>query len=295
MNDHFVASYFDFSALPIDFVGKQTLWGVSPVSPLHLGYDALFGMQSQLCELGAKPRTLLADVHAMMSHGLSKNDVVVRASYYDHVLRDVFSIDTEVILGSGFEYTEGYTAILYKTMQHFTVGQSKQAAGATKKNTRDTIDRYVYPLMQCVDAAILGPDIIVAERSQEKIYRLMRSMADEPVFDSICAWLSSVHIVYVESTHDLNGERMQNSSRHTRISYHDEADVVEAKVRKMFAPPEAKQQGEKGNPLLVAQYPFSEGGVQVLVAATNGREPQWRDIEGRKMALMPEPQSAVRI
>ena len=32
-----------------------------------------------------------------------------------------------------------------------------------------------------------------------------------------------------------------------------------------------------------------------LVAATNGREPQWRDIEGRKMALMPEPQSAVRI
>lgn len=217
-------------------------------------------MQLQLTKLGAKPKTLLANVHAMMSHNLSKEDVIVRTGYYNHIITEVFAINTEVIVGSDFQYKEPYVALLYKAMQHFSIGQSKQASLAVKKNKRDTIDRYVYPLMQCIDAAFLCPDIIVAERGQEKIYRLMKSMTEASNFDSLHAWLSSVHIIYVDSAHDLQGKRMQNSSRSTRISYHDAVDVVREKVKKMFAPPELKEQNKRRNAVLesfeYSLYPF---------------------------------------
>jgi tyrosyl-tRNA synthetase len=246
---HYIDSFLDLSGLKVDFAGKKALWGVSPVAPLHLGYDLLFGLQTELAKLGAKPCTLLADVHAMMSHNLSREEATLRTAYYLSVM-EALGVSTEVIIGSDFEYSEPYTSWLYTLMQRLTINEVKHAAGSVAKDRRETIDRYVYPLMQCADAIMLAPELVVAERGQEKIYRLLNLLDEHESLSALYPWLSSVDFIYVESAHNLSGERIQRSSRDLRISYHDDDNLLEDKVRRMFAPPVLKQLHDKENSLL---------------------------------------------
>jgi len=65
-------------------IAKISLWGVAPVAPIHIGYDSLAHLQIQTGKLSdAKHYIIFPDLHALMTHSLSLDDLKKRVIYYE--------------------------------------------------------------------------------------------------------------------------------------------------------------------------------------------------------------------
>jgi tyrosyl-tRNA synthetase len=208
----------------------RVLWGLSPVAPLHLGYDELLVRLRRLAGLGAEVTLLLADYHAMMTHGLSGAEVGGRALYAEKFIRQVCGLDAEVVRGSGFQTRVDYVEPLYALMNELPLRDiTDHLPGAIRGKLKDgslRLGACVYVVMQCLDATWLGVDAVFGEAGQKKIYALLEgTLAGAPP------------AIYAPTGIDVQGRPLRESSAATRISIHETRAGLGDKVRKMYAPP----------------------------------------------------------
>ncbi len=208
----------------------RALWGLSPVAPLHLGYDELLVRLRRLAGAGARVTILLADYHAMMTHGLSYAEASRRALYAERFAVDVCGLDAEVVRGSGFQTRVDYVEPLFALMNQLALRDiTDHLPGAVRGKAKDgslRLGACVYVVMQCLDAGYLGMDLVFGEAGQKKIYALMAG-----------AETGAPPGVYLPTGIDIQGRPLRESSAATRISIHDSRAVLEDKVRRMYAPP----------------------------------------------------------
>lgn len=218
---------------------KKTLWGVAPIAPLHIGYDSLILLQKVLMESGCSHTILLSDIHAMMSHGLSFNDVNVRSNYYQYYLSNICGLNTIFIRGSYFQTRPGYVEDLYGLLAAITVSKIKDSFPVSRKGEPFFSYKVIYPIMQCLDCNHTDTRIVVAEEGQKKIYRLTEEIRKA---QSLRIWISNrfskeIYFFYIPTSHDIMGNPLLVSSAKTRISIHETAESLSKKMRQMYAPP----------------------------------------------------------
>ncbi len=228
-----------------------SLWGVAPISPIHLGYDELILSQKSLIERGCCHIVLLADFHAMMTHGLAFADITARALYYEHYFRYCCGLRAQYIRGSEFQMRVDYIEKLFSLSSVTRASWIKNTIPSqAKKDAADniTVSTYLYSLMQCLDVYYLDVNCVIAEHGQKKIYDIRNKI---PSFSFNVTNAASVIanfkrgkncnstpcFVFIPTAHDIRGKPLIESKASTRISIHETKTSLEQKVQKMFAPP----------------------------------------------------------
>jgi len=163
-----------FDAITRD--SMSTIWGVAPVAPLHLGYDGIIILQKELLKISDSHTILIADNHAMMSHGLTYSEISKRATYYEVYLRHCCALDTKYICGSTFQTKHDYIESLYSIIGKLRFSKIKDTLSRVSK--QDGVDSayasaLLYSVMQCLDCCYLNIDAVVAGHDQKRIYRLI--------------------------------------------------------------------------------------------------------------------------
>lgn len=244
---------------------RKSLWGVSPLAPLHIGYDPLILQQAALARARSTTHVvLLADLHAELISGLEPAVIAERAAYYARYLEFALSDRAEILLGSTLQTEPGYVRHLYKVLNQMALSKVRGAAPAQMKSRgqRETLS-IVYLVMQCLDILELDVDLVFGEASQAKIYELT------PLVAETLRSRREIEYAYVPGACDITGQPLGASTRKTRISFHDEGVILEEKVRRMYAPPPGApvDPGGKVNALLAAfewsVFPWREAPVPV--------------------------------
>ena len=247
MKEFFIDHPSDVLNLPLKFKGKNTLWGVAPIAPIHLGYDSLILLQKKAIEEGSNHIVLLADLHAMMSHGLKWEDVNTRAYYWKFYLKEICQIEAVYLYGSYFQTRPEYVEDLYSIISNITVRKVKDSVPKVAKTEAFYVYQTVYPIMQCLDIFHTDTEIILAEEGQRKIYKLVRELYKSEIFRP---WVNQrlrkkLSFIYIHTSHDINGEPLIKSKLSTRINIHETPTTLKKKINKMYAPP-AGQRLEQG-------------------------------------------------
>lgn len=224
---------------------KKTLWGVAPIAPLHFGYDSLILLQKGLIEVGCSHTLLLSDLHAMMSHGLSFDDVSIRCHYYSFYFSQICGLDANIIRGSYFQTRPGYIEDLYDIISLLPLNVIKDSFPTSHKDKPILAYMVIYPVMQCIDCYHIPTRVVIGEEGQKKIYRLLDSIEAVKKKRKKEIWSLSLaermkdqrFFYYIPTSHDIMGRPLITSNASTRISIHESPDSLNNKIRKMYAPP----------------------------------------------------------
>ena len=237
-----------------------SLWGVSPHSVVHLAYDELIVRQREMVRNGCKHIVLLADFHAMMSHGLSLAQATARVHYWQHYLESCCDLSARFVCGSEFQTHTEYVEQLFALVNTTKVSSVKDTLTSAKRQDVGTeasmVSSYLYAIMQCLDASHLKADIIFGEKAQQKIYKLIPAFPRDsdffsPIGNHANPYTGPRGILYAPTGHDIQGKPLAESRSGTRICIHETRASLEKKIAKMYAPP--------------ANQPLAEGRVNALL------------------------------
>lgn len=225
------------------------LWGVSPIAPIHLGFDRTLRLLKKLSERGWKLSIVIADYHSVLSHSLQWPDVSNRSHYYHAYLRHCCGLSGDIYFGSQFQTNPEYFEMLLRASNQTSLA-SVRAALPSRPAGRDLapwpdLGAAIYQVMQCVDAAYFGANAIVADAGQRKTYQLMKSFGTVSGI-SHHAWRRgprgsvqprTPRLLSVPTGIDIRGCALRDSSTATRISIHETRESLGGKVQRMYAPP----------------------------------------------------------
>ncbi len=254
----------------------NTLWGVGPSAPLHLGYDSLLILQKAILE--KRPHRhfmLMADMHTILSHKLSWKEIRQRCYYYEYYFREICNLkNADYILGSYFQTRADYIEELYSVLGQTALSAVKDTLPSPKKNEMIPASIAIYSLMQCLDIFHLRANLVVAEAGQEKIYNLARDfdkcrITRPGIETKLRATKGKLIFLYIPTAHDIDGKPLRESTAKTRISIHDNKATLEAKIDRMYAPPFDQPLIEgRANAILeffkYSVFPWIDAGIEVI-------------------------------
>lgn len=226
----------------------KSVWGVAPTAPLHLGYDSLILAQKELINFGFTHTIILADYHAMLTHGYSLEQVSKRTTYYENYLRHCCEFPAAFVRGSNFQTRQDYIELLYSTLSNISISDTKKSLSKVSKSSgidNMKVSAYIYGIMQCLDCEYLNVDLIFAARGQSKIYKLFdffhsgdfsnRRFCEKALEKDFNK--KSRTFIYVDTGVDIRGQPLNQSNSQTRISIHETENSLKKKIKAMFAPP----------------------------------------------------------
>lgn len=280
----------------IDAIKPQnsaSFWGIAPVAPVHLGYDSLIVAQKEMVRLGLRHTVLIADYHAMLTHGLSISEISERATYYENYLRHCCGLSASYIRGTSFQTRPQYIESLYSAMSSLPVSTVRESLSQVSKKDgadKSMVSTYMYGLMQCLDCCYLGSEVVFAEQGQAKIYRLLDAFNGEVISNAkmhrhvgdVGAPQKPVAFIYAPTGHDIKGKPLNQSRAQDRISIHESEATLKSKIAAMFAAP-AGQDIPQGRVNAILEYfkfsvfPWQSGAVRIV--DINRRQQEYLDFD----------------
>ncbi|PZG18031.1 hypothetical protein C1J01_16310 [Nonomuraea aridisoli] len=223
----------------------HTLWGISPLAPLHLGLDKLIVHQQWLIAAGAEHTIVLADVHATLCAGPMPHLNEQRTRCYEHYLLQECGLNATLVRGSAFQHSPTYQQQLGRLLASADVPPGR----ATRADARATA-----AAMQILDPVFLGVDAVLVEAGD---YRA----GDTPIS------------IITPTLYDTHGRPLRESTPRTRITVHDDHATLTRKIKHMYAPPPEHTSAEDGrvNALLEhfrwSVFPWTAEAVPIHLAA----------------------------
>lgn len=227
----------------------SALWGVSPIAPIHFGFDRTLRLLKQLADRGWRLSIVIADYHSVLSHGLQWPDVSNRSQYYQAYLRHCCGLNSDILLGSQFQADPVYFEMLLRASNQTSLASVKNSLPSLPSRRAQgswpDLGAAIYQVMQCVDAAYFGVNAIVADAGQRKTYQLMENFRG---FSAIShhAWrrgprgagfVKQPKPLWVPTGIDLRSNALRESTSATRISIHETRESLDEKIQRMYAPP----------------------------------------------------------
>lgn len=200
------------------------LWGVSPVAPLHFGYDKIFCILGALsANTGLGIHILLADAYAQLSHGTDLNLSQQIGNYYRAYIEEVWQLRCQWTYASSFIFSKTYSQNLLHLARQFSASSVKEA-WTSDDRAAQKVYGFLYPIMQNLDVAHLCPAVVFAEASQKKFYNLFQQVA------KVLSPDISVTFIFVNQSYDLRGKLLKGSKGKDRLSIHESSETLRKKL-----------------------------------------------------------------
>lgn len=206
-------------------------WGVSPVAPLHFGYDKIFCLLSALsAQTGLAVHILLADAYAQLSHGTDLDLSQRIGDYYRAYIEDVWELKCQWTYASSFIFSKTYSQRVFQAARQLTASTVKETWTSDDRATQ-RVYGFLYPMMQNLDVFHLQPTVVLAEASQKKFYSLFHHIA------RIVAPEIDVTFIFIKQSHDLRGKLLKGSKGGDRLSVHESSETLGKKLSTCAALP----------------------------------------------------------
>ena len=216
---------------------------------VHLGTGIMSALIiKDLTDLGVKCTVWLADWHSWINDkldGTKKTAAKIGQGYFTEAIKASYTAvggdpdDIEFRLGSDWYAKDALKYMeLEKTVEKATtLSRMQRSISIAGKNEGDSVHfaTLTYPAMQVADIFYQDIDIVHAGMDQRKAHVIMRDAAD--VVIPGVAKPVAIHHPLLQS---LNGkdkeDKMSKSDPDSAIFVHDEAEEIERKIKKAYAP-----------------------------------------------------------
>ncbi|KAL8809673.1 MAG: hypothetical protein Q9200_003204 [Gallowayella weberi] len=213
-------------------------WGTATTGRPHCGYFVPMVKIAHFLRAGCTVKLLLADIHGFLDNLKAPIELVkYRAEYYRFIITSLLkslnvSIDRlEVVLGSSYQLSAGYTMDLYRLSSLVTEHDSKKAgAEVVKQVDNPTLSGLLYPLMQILDEQYLDVDAQFGGVDQRKIFTLATESMPKINY-KVRAHLMNPMVP------GLSGGKMSASDPDSKIDLLDPPTIIEKKLKKAHCAP----------------------------------------------------------
>tara|TARA_Y100000310_G_scaffold264550_1_gene275209 strand:+ start:140 stop:1087 length:948 start_codon:yes stop_codon:yes gene_type:complete len=219
--------------------------GYEPSGPLHLGHFVTITKLMDLEKAGFEVKVLLADVHAVLNRKGSEQEIKKYVEAWKKTVKAI-GIKADVVLGSEFQFDEGYQLDVMRLAQSSTIHRGLRSMQEIARDVdHATISQLWYPLMQVADIKHLGVDVALGGMEQRKVHMIGKDLANVLDYEFV-----ALHTPLITSLKGP-GEKMSKSVSGSGISVTDSAAEIKKTLQGAYCP--AKDVDD--NPVLqIAQY-----------------------------------------
>jgi tyrosyl-tRNA synthetase len=214
---------------------------------LHVGTFLVSGFKvNDLAEAGVRCRIYLADWHSFLNNKMGGNweNILAAAKYYEDAFRFMCP-RAEIVLGSElYAANPSFWKDFVRFSKNITLSRATRCLTIMGRTRKDKLDfsQYLYPPMQGVDVAYLGPDLPHGGMDQRKAHILARE-----VFPKL-GWKKPVALHHHLLTglaepskaktklDKVIGSKMSKSKPWTAVFITDTPQEIRSKLRKAWCP-----------------------------------------------------------
>jgi tyrosyl-tRNA synthetase len=227
--------------------------GFEPSGIPHIAQILLVGERIRaLSSAGVKMTILLADWHAMINDKLRGDMEEIRKS--GELMKNAFHIS---LAGQNIEYLwatdlidrKGYLEGLIKTAKATTLSRLKRALpimGRTENEAESDFSKFIYPVMQVNDIAMLDVDIAMGGMDQRHAHMLQRDVADKMGIKKVVALHTPLMGSLKGSGRMDSFQKMSKSDPDGAILITDREEDITRKIKGSYCP----QGVSEGNPVI---------------------------------------------
>ncbi len=213
--------------------------GYAPTGTMHIGHFTTIRKIADFVDAGFTFKILIADVHAELDIEKSPRELIdARTEYYQEAIKGMLEacyIDSEAVefvKGSSFQHSPDYQKGYMKLMENMTVNRAERSVNEVVRHSEGMkASALLYSAMQIMDCAKQGLDVDVAYAGldQRRIYMLGRETLPKIGGEAPSC-------VFAPLLSGLTGGKMSASDESSKISIHDEPEIVVEKVESAYCP-----------------------------------------------------------
>ncbi|MCL4345030.1 MAG: tyrosine--tRNA ligase [Candidatus Thermoplasmatota archaeon] len=227
--------------------------GFEPSGIPHIAQILLVGERIRaLSKAGVKMTILLADWHAMINDKLGGDLQEIRKS--GELMKKAFEIS---LSGQNISYLwaselidrKGYLEGLIRTAKATTLSRLKRALpimGRTENDAESDFSKFIYPVMQVNDIAMLDVDIAMGGMDQRHAHMLQRDVAEKMGIKKVKALHTPLMSSLKGSGRMDSFQKMSKSDPDGAILITDSEDDIRRKMKGAYCP----QGIAVGNPVM---------------------------------------------
>ncbi|MGP6239462.1 tyrosine--tRNA ligase [Cuniculiplasma sp. SKW4] len=227
--------------------------GFEPSGIPHIAQILLVGERIKaLSDAGVKMTILLADWHAMINDKLGGNMEEIRKS--GELMKRAFKIslggrDIDYLWASDLIDRKGYLEGLIRTAKATTLSRLKRALpimGRTEGDAESDFSKFIYPVMQVNDIAMLDVDIALGGMDQRHAHMLQRDVAEKLGIKKVKALHTPLMGSLKGSGRMDSFQKMSKSDPDGAILITDKEEDIIRKIKGAYCP----QGVSEGNPVM---------------------------------------------
>ena len=236
----------------------RSLWGISP-KILHLGYDRLIAKQLDLMNVGFKHIIIIADQNILLEKEDDPN-LEDKIKYVISYFKFCCNLKkAKFITLKELQKKNRFWELFYLLSRNLKLKDMMKLNILRKK---DSLGAYICASLQMMDYLLVNAEVVYGGIDQRGVYVLSREFFGKRGFRKPIILLSNL-------SHDIIGQKLVDSSLHTRITIHDTKNTLLYKVNKMFCPP-----GQVDNNPVIEHFRFSVFPFfkKITIELTNGEK-----------------------
>ena len=203
---------------------SSVFYGVTPIAVPHLGYDRALITLASLERAGFTVRVFMADSQIRSNEGNESADAY--CELWRLYLRKCFQLKAHFVFESEIEDRPDYMQLFLQLARQQRLSQIRSVLPRDKRHqgTSAFFGDYVNAIKQAVDAVYFNPDLIVSDKSNAKVYRLLSSH-------------TSFAFLFLPTAHNLKGAPIGEGGARRRIGIFENRGTLQKKLLQMYGPP----------------------------------------------------------
>ncbi len=213
----------------------KVYWGTATTGKPHIAYFVPMTKIAEYLRAGCEVTILFADLHAYLDNMKAPWELLhLRAKYYEFAIKGILeSIGVSLeklrfIKGTDFQLSREYVLEIFRMSSMVTEHDAKKAGSEVVKQVESAVlSGLIYPGMQALDEEFLGVDAQFGGVDQRKIFTFAEKYMPALGFKKRAHLMNPM-------VPGLNGGKMSSSEVESKIDLLDDAQAIQAKIRKAF-------------------------------------------------------------
>lgn len=211
-----------------DFQDLTMTYGLTPMLPMHLGFDPVIATLRFFEQKGFKIKLIFGDTYLRMENKLQMNEEEYRnvCDYYKYIFRASGLKNAEFVLHSEATANSTYWFLLANLANDMSLRNVYQSLPAEYRDKAIPLAKSLHTLMQTADVEYFKASYVLGSLTQERIYFVSRDLLRKNK-------LPVPGVILISEINDLFGNTLKESSSKSRLSFHENAYSLRRKLEQL--------------------------------------------------------------
>jgi hypothetical protein len=211
-----------------DFKELTMTYGLTPMLPMHLGFDPVIATLRFFEEKGFKIKLIFGDTYLKMEDKLQMDAKEYKnvCDYYKYIFKASGLKHAEFILHSEATANSRYWFLLANLANDMSLRNVYQSLPAQYRDQAIPLAKSLHTLMQTADVEFFNASYVLGSLTQERIYFVSRDLLRKNK-------LPVPGVILISEINDLFGNTLKESSSKSRLSFHENEVSLRKKLEQL--------------------------------------------------------------